>query len=50
SISNGILISFAHMSNTSYNPLTDTVMVQLGVDWGDAIVAIEPYGMSIIGG
>jgi hypothetical protein len=50
SISDSILISFAHMSNTSYNPLTDTVTVQPGVHWGDAIAAIEPYGVSIVGG
>ncbi|KAJ7863528.1 FAD-binding domain-containing protein [Mycena olivaceomarginata] len=50
SISDGVLISFAHMSNTSYNPLTDTVTVQPGVHWGDAIAAVEPYGVSVIGG
>ncbi|KAJ7812728.1 hypothetical protein B0H14DRAFT_2377419 [Mycena olivaceomarginata] len=50
SISDSILISFAHMSNTSYNPLTDTVTVQPGVHWGDAIAAIEPYGVSVVGG
>ncbi|KAJ7366319.1 FAD-binding domain-containing protein [Mycena albidolilacea] len=50
SISDGVLISFAHMTNTSYNPLTDTVTVQPGVHWGDAIAAVEPYGVSVIGG
>ncbi|KAJ7513097.1 FAD-binding domain-containing protein [Mycena galericulata] len=50
SINNGVLISFANMTNTSYNPVTDTVTVQPGVHWGDAMAAIEPYGVSVIGG
>ncbi|KAJ7867774.1 FAD-binding domain-containing protein [Mycena olivaceomarginata] len=49
SISDGVLISFAQMSNTSYNSLTDTVTVQPGVHWGDAMAAVEPYGLSVIG-
>ncbi|KAJ6595030.1 FAD-binding domain-containing protein [Mycena vulgaris] len=50
SISDGVLISFAHMTHVSYSPVTDTVTVQPGVHWGDAMAAIEPYGVSVIGG
>ncbi|KAJ6492159.1 FAD-binding domain-containing protein [Mycena sanguinolenta] len=49
SITDGVLISFASMSNTSYNSVTDTVTVQPGVHWGDAMAAVEPYGLSVIG-
>ncbi|KAJ7136835.1 FAD-binding domain-containing protein [Mycena epipterygia] len=50
SISDGVLISFAHMSNVSYSPATETITVQPGVHWGDAMTAVEPYGVSVIGG
>ncbi|KAJ6532965.1 FAD-binding domain-containing protein [Mycena capillaripes] len=50
SISDGVLISFAHMNNTSYNTLTDTITVQPGVHWGDAMDAVEAHGVSVIGG
>ncbi|KAJ7652381.1 FAD-binding domain-containing protein, partial [Mycena polygramma] len=48
-INEGILISFAHMSNVSYNSTTDTVTVQPGVHWGDAMAAVESHGVSVIG-
>ncbi|KAJ7151916.1 hypothetical protein C8R43DRAFT_1067457 [Mycena crocata] len=50
SISDGVLISFARMTNVSYSAVTDTVTVAPGVHWGDAIAAIEPYGVTVIGG
>ncbi|KAJ7463550.1 FAD-binding domain-containing protein [Mycena latifolia] len=49
-ISNGVLISFANMTNVSYSPVTETVTVLPGVHWGDAMTAVEPYGISVIGG
>ncbi|KAJ7467511.1 FAD-binding domain-containing protein [Mycena latifolia] len=49
-ISDGVLISFAHMTNVSYSPVNDTITVLPGVHWGDAMTAIEPYGVSVIGG
>ncbi|KAJ6514314.1 FAD-binding domain-containing protein [Mycena vitilis] len=50
SISDGVLISFAHMTNTTYNASTDTITVQPGVHWGDAMNAVQAYGVSVIGG
>ncbi|KAJ7032358.1 FAD-binding domain-containing protein [Mycena alexandri] len=50
SINDGVLISFANMTSTSYNPVTDTVTVQPGVHWGDAMAAVEAYGVSVLGG
>ncbi|KAJ7463568.1 FAD-binding domain-containing protein [Mycena latifolia] len=49
-ISDGVLISFAHMTNVAYSPMTDTITVLPGVHWGDAMTAVEPYGVSVIGG
>ncbi|KAJ7463627.1 FAD-binding domain-containing protein [Mycena latifolia] len=48
-ISNGVLISFANMTNVSYSPVTKTVTVLPGVHWGDAMTVVEPYGVSVIG-
>ncbi|KAF7343195.1 FAD-binding protein [Mycena venus] len=50
SITNGVLISFAHMNSTTYNPSTNTITVLPGVHWGDAEDAVEQYGVSAIGG
>ncbi|KAJ7151920.1 FAD-binding domain-containing protein [Mycena crocata] len=50
SISDGVLIAFTHMKNASYSPATDTITVQPGVHWGDVMTAVEPYGVSVVGG
>lgn len=50
SITDGILISFAHMNSTTYSPSSDTITVLPGVHWGDAADAVEQYGVSAIGG
>ncbi|KAJ7211616.1 FAD-binding domain-containing protein [Mycena pura] len=50
SVTDGVLISFAHMNSTVYNPSTDTVTVQPGVHWGDAMDTVEPFGVSVIAG
>ncbi|KAF7335779.1 FAD-binding protein [Mycena venus] len=50
SINDGVLISFAHMTNTSYNQQSDTITVQPGVHWGDAMATVEPFGVSVIAG
>ncbi|KAJ7813946.1 FAD-binding domain-containing protein [Mycena olivaceomarginata] len=41
SITDGILISFAHMNSTTYSPSSDTITVLPGVHWGDAADAVE---------
>ncbi|KAJ6468931.1 FAD-binding domain-containing protein [Mycena sanguinolenta] len=50
SITDGLLISFANMTSTTYNPRMGTVTVQPGVRWGDAMAAIEHLGLSVLGG
>ncbi|KAF7373949.1 FAD-binding protein [Mycena sanguinolenta] len=47
SITDGVLISFANMTSTTYNPQTGTVTVQPGVRWGDAMAAIEHLGFDV---
>ncbi|KAJ7193115.1 FAD-binding domain-containing protein [Mycena pura] len=47
-VTDGVLISFAHMNSTTYNPVTDTITVQPGVHWGDAMNAVESFGVSVL--
>ncbi|KAJ7055738.1 FAD-binding domain-containing protein [Mycena amicta] len=49
-ITNGVLISFAHMNTTTYNSASDTITLQPGVHWGDAMNVVESFGVSAIGG
>ncbi|KAJ7136833.1 FAD-binding domain-containing protein [Mycena epipterygia] len=50
SITKGVLISFSHMVDVSYNSATDTITLQPGVHFGDAMTAVQSYGVSVIGG
>jgi FAD/FMN-containing dehydrogenase len=50
SVQGGVLISFANMQNVSYDLEKDTIMLQPGVRWKDAISALEPYGVAPLGG
>ncbi|KAJ7685680.1 FAD-binding domain-containing protein [Mycena polygramma] len=50
SISNGVLISFSQMTNVSYDSGSDTVTVQPGVHWGDAVEYLQSYGVAVLGG
>ncbi|PFH49712.1 hypothetical protein AMATHDRAFT_194445 [Amanita thiersii Skay4041] len=46
----GVLIMFSHMKNVTYNPQTDSITLQPGVRWEQAILATEPYGVAPLGG
>ncbi|KAJ6628567.1 FAD-binding domain-containing protein [Mycena sp. CBHHK59/15] len=50
SITNGVLISFANMTSVSYSTSTGTITVQPGAHFGDIETAVEPYGVSVLGG
>ncbi|KAF5366893.1 hypothetical protein D9757_011387 [Collybiopsis confluens] len=45
-IQNGVLISFLNMNATSYNPKKDTITMQPGIRWGDALNILEPHGVA----
>jgi hypothetical protein len=50
SVQDGVLISFANMQNVTYDAEKDTIRLQPGVLWKDAIAALEPYGVAPLGG
>ena len=50
SVEGGILISFEHMASVTYNEARDTVTLQPGIRWGEALTALEPFGVGVLGG
>ncbi|KAJ7765610.1 FAD-binding domain-containing protein [Mycena metata] len=49
-VQDGVLISFSQMKNVSYDPVTDSITLQPGVHWDEAITALEPLGVAPVGG
>ncbi|KAF5366890.1 hypothetical protein D9757_011388 [Collybiopsis confluens] len=49
-IQNGVLISFINMSAISYDAGSNTITLEPGVRWGDAIDFLEPFGVAAVGG
>ena len=50
SVHGGILISFSEMKDVTYNPQNDSITLEPGVSWEDAIAAVEPHGVAPLGG
>lgn len=50
SIDDGVLIIFIHMKGVSYNPSRDTITLEPGASWGDALVTLEAQGVAPMGG
>ncbi|KAF5387249.1 hypothetical protein D9757_006852 [Collybiopsis confluens] len=46
----GVLISFMNMSDVSYDAERDTITIEPGIHWGDALNALEPFGVAAVGG
>ncbi|KDR73986.1 hypothetical protein GALMADRAFT_269502 [Galerina marginata CBS 339.88] len=49
-VQNGILLVFSHMKNISYDAAKDTITIQPGIHWGEALAALEPLGVAPLGG
>ncbi|KAF7353925.1 FAD-binding protein [Mycena venus] len=50
SVQAGVLIMFSHMQKASYDPEKDTIELEPGIRWRDAVVALEPYSVAPVGG
>ncbi|KAF9038025.1 FAD-binding domain-containing protein [Panaeolus papilionaceus] len=46
----GVHISMTQFSNIQYHPLTQTVVVGMGLVWDDVYAALEPYNRTVVGG
>ncbi|KAE9372168.1 FAD-binding domain-containing protein [Stipitochalara longipes BDJ] len=50
SVDGGILISFQNSHDTVLSPGRETARVDPGARWMDAVGALEPYGLTVVGG
>ncbi|TFK32381.1 hypothetical protein BDQ12DRAFT_707669 [Crucibulum laeve] len=49
-VQDGVLIFFSHMKNISFDATTDTITLQPGIHWGEALNTLEPLGVAPMGG
>ncbi|KAJ6591056.1 FAD-binding domain-containing protein [Mycena vulgaris] len=49
-VQDGVLIIFSDMKNASYDPVKDSIILEPGIHWQEAITALEPYGVAPVGG
>ncbi|EEB89324.1 hypothetical protein MPER_12588 [Moniliophthora perniciosa FA553] len=50
SVSGGVLIDFRHMKQATYDAQKDSITLQPGIRWGEAVTALAPQGIAPIGG
>lgn len=50
SVDGGVLISFQNLDSTTLSPDQSTAAVGPGSQWKDAVEALEPYGLTVVGG
>ncbi|KAF8800052.1 FAD-binding domain-containing protein [Phlegmacium glaucopus] len=49
-VQNGVLFLFSEMKNVTYDATKDTITLQPGVHWDEALAELEPLGVAPIGG
>ncbi|KAJ7337351.1 FAD-binding domain-containing protein [Mycena albidolilacea] len=49
-VQEGVLIDFKNMRNASYDPVRDSIILEPGVHWQEAVAALEPFGVAPVGG
>ncbi|KAF8209337.1 FAD-binding domain-containing protein [Mycena galopus ATCC 62051] len=50
SVQDGVLIIFTHMANASYDSVADTITLEPGIHWKDAVATLAPFGVAPMGG
>jgi hypothetical protein len=50
SVDGGILISFQNLNDTTLSPDQNTAVVGPGSQWKDVVGALEPHGLTVVGG
>jgi hypothetical protein len=38
------------MQNVTYDPISDTITLEPGIHWGDALTQLSPLGVAPLGG
>ncbi|KAI3607893.1 isoamyl alcohol [Moniliophthora roreri] len=49
-VQNGVLISFTYMKAVTYDAQRDSITLQPGITWGEAVDALERFGVAPVGG
>ncbi|TFK35115.1 hypothetical protein BDQ12DRAFT_688542 [Crucibulum laeve] len=49
-VQDGILFFFSHMKSISYDDKKDTITLQPGIRWGEAVQQLQPFGVTPMGG
>ncbi|KAJ6588206.1 FAD-binding domain-containing protein [Mycena capillaripes] len=49
-VQDGVLIIFSNMQNASYDSAKDSIILEPGIHWADAVIALEPFGVAPVGG
>ncbi|KAJ7672612.1 FAD-binding domain-containing protein [Mycena polygramma] len=49
-VQDGVLIMFSNMSAVSYDPAKDSITLEPGTHWHDALTVLEPHGVAPVGG
>ncbi|KAF8209356.1 hypothetical protein K438DRAFT_1960352 [Mycena galopus ATCC 62051] len=50
SVQDGVLIIFTCMANASYDPAADSITLEPGIHWQDAVNVLAPFGVAPVGG
>ncbi|KAJ7253071.1 hypothetical protein B0H12DRAFT_1117338 [Mycena haematopus] len=49
-VQDGVLIIFSNMRNASYDRVRDSIILEPGIHWEEAVTALEPFGVAPVGG
>ncbi|KAJ6463919.1 hypothetical protein C8R45DRAFT_1024606 [Mycena sanguinolenta] len=49
-VQDGVLIIFSNMRNASYDSVKDSIILEPGIHWEEAVTALEPFGVAPVGG
>ncbi|KAJ7765664.1 hypothetical protein B0H16DRAFT_1794651 [Mycena metata] len=49
-VQDGVLIIFSQMKNASYDSVSDTITLEPGIHWQEAVAVLEPFGVAPVGG
>ncbi|KAF7316080.1 FAD-binding protein [Mycena indigotica] len=49
-VQDGVLIVFSNMKNATYNPASDSIILEPGIHWGEATATLSRFGVAPVGG
>lgn len=49
-MNDGVLILFTYMKDVSYDAVNGTITLEPGTHWAEAMSALEPHNVTVLGG